>query len=44
MPTRVKQRVVIEFLTAENVIPTEIHRRLKVVYGDDAVNRSTVNR
>ena len=44
MSTRVKQRAVIEFLTAENVIPNEIHRRLKAVYGDDAVDRSTVNR
>jgi hypothetical protein len=37
MSTRVKQRAVIEFLTAEKVTPTEIHRRLKAVYGDDAV-------
>lgn len=44
MSTRVKQRAVIEFLTAEKVTPTEIHRRLKDVYGDDAVDRSTVNR
>jgi transposase len=44
MSTRVKQRAVIEFLTAEKVTPTEIHRRLKAVYRDDAVDRSTVNR
>jgi hypothetical protein len=44
MSTRVKQCAVIEFLTAEKVTPTEIHRRLKAVYGDDAVDRSTVNR
>jgi hypothetical protein len=44
MSTRVKQRAVIEFLTAEEVTPTEIHRRLKAVYGDYAVDRSTVNR
>lgn len=44
MSTRVKQRAVIEFLTAEKVIPTEIRRRLKTVYGDNAVDRSTVNR
>ncbi|PNF18261.1 hypothetical protein B7P43_G16306 [Cryptotermes secundus] len=44
MSTRVKQRAVFEFLTAEKVTPTEIHRRLKAVYGDDAVDRSTVNR
>jgi hypothetical protein len=40
MSTRVKQRAVMEFLTAEKVTPTEIHRRLKAVYGDDAVDRS----
>ena len=39
MSMRVKQRAVIEFLTAENVVPNEIHRRLKAVYGDDAVVR-----
>lgn len=44
MSTRIKQRAVIGFLTAEKVTPTEIHRRLKKVYGDDAVDRSTVNR
>lgn len=42
MSIRCKQRV-IEFLTAEKVNPTEIHRRLKSGYGDDAVDRSTVN-
>lgn len=40
--TRVKQRVVIEFLIAENV--TEIHRRLKAVYGNYTVDKFTVNR
>jgi len=35
MSTRVGQRAVIGFLTAENVIPTEI--RPKAVYGDGAV-------
>jgi hypothetical protein len=39
MSARVKQRAVIKFLTAEKVTPTEIQRR-----GDDAVDRSTVNR
>jgi hypothetical protein len=39
MSARVKQRAVIKFLTAEKVSPTEIHRRLKAVYGDDAVDR-----
>jgi hypothetical protein len=43
MSTRVKQHAVIEFLTAEKVTPTEIHRHLKAVYGDDAVDRSNVN-
>jgi len=43
MSTRLKQRAVIEFLSAENVTPDEIHRRLQVVYGENAVN-STVNR
>ena len=44
MSTRLKQRAVIEFLTAEGVNPTDIHRRLEVVYGDETVDRSTVNR
>jgi hypothetical protein len=35
---------VIEFLSAENVTPTEIHRRLQAVYGENTVNRTTVNR
>jgi hypothetical protein len=30
----VKQRAVTEFLIAENVTPTEIHRRLQAVYGE----------
>ena len=33
-----------EFLSAENVTPAEIHRRLQAVYGEDTVNRTTVNR
>lgn len=44
MSIRVKQRAVIEFLTAEKVTPTEIHRHLKAVYGNDAIDRTTVNR
>lgn len=44
MSTRIKQRAVIEFLTAEKVNPSEIYRRLKAVYCDDTVDRSTVNR
>jgi len=43
MSTRVKQRTAIECSTAENMIPTEIHRHLEDVYGYDAVDRSTVN-
>ncbi|KAG8231836.1 hypothetical protein J437_LFUL008607 [Ladona fulva] len=44
MSTRVKQRAVIKALTAEKVTPTEIHRPLKAVYSDNAVDRSAVNR
>ena len=39
---RFKQRVVIEFLTAEKVPPFEIHRRMRAVYGDQCVDVSTV--
>ena len=31
MSTRLKQRSVTEFLSAENVTPAEIHRRLKIL-------------
>jgi hypothetical protein len=31
MSTRLKQRAVTEFLSAENVTPAEIHRRLQAV-------------
>ena len=42
---RYKQRAVIEFLTAENVPPIEIHRRLSAAYGEDSVvDVSTVRR
>ena len=44
MSTRLKQRAVTEFLSAENVKPAEIHRRLQAVYGENTVNRTTVNR
>jgi hypothetical protein len=44
MSTRLKQRAVAEFLSAENVTPTEIHRRLQTVYGENTVNRNTINR
>jgi hypothetical protein len=44
MSTRLKQRAVNGFLSAENVTPAEIHRRLQAVYGENTVNRTTVNR
>ena len=39
---RFKQRVVIEFLTAEKVPPIETHRRIPAVYGDHCVDAGTV--
>jgi hypothetical protein len=44
MSTRLKQRAVTEFLIAENVTPAEINHRLQAVYGENTVNRTTVNR
>ena len=44
MSTRLKQRTVTEFLSAENVTPAEIHCHLQAVYGENTVNRTTVNR
>ena len=44
MSTKLKQRALTEFLSAENVTPAEIHRRLQGVYGENTVNRTTVNR
>ena len=44
MSTRLKQHAVTEFLSAENVTPAEIHCRLQAVYGENTVNRTTVNR
>ena len=44
MSTRLKQRAVTEFLSAENATPAEIHRRLQAVYGENTVNVTTVNR
>jgi hypothetical protein len=38
-----KHRAVTEFFSAENVTPAEIHRRLQAVYGENTVNRTTVN-
>ena len=43
MSTRLKQRAMTEFLSAKNVKPAEIHRRLQAVYGENIVNRTTVN-
>ena len=39
-----KQRAVIEFLTAAEVPPIKIHRRMHAVYGDQCVDVSTVRR
>ena len=41
--TRLKQRAVTEFLSAENITTAEIHSRLQAVYGENTVNRTTVN-
>jgi hypothetical protein len=43
MSRRLKQRAVIQFLSTENVTATEIHRRLEPVYGENTVDRTTVN-
>ena len=40
----VRQRSMIEFLTAEGEMPIRIHGRLKNVYGDATVDVSTVRR
>ena len=40
MSTRLKHRAVTQFLSAENVTPAEIHRRLQAVYGENTVNRT----
>ena len=44
MSKRLKQRAVTEFLSTENVTPAEMHRSLQAVYGEDTVNRTTINR
>ncbi|GFS25957.1 transposase [Elysia marginata] len=41
---RLKQRAVIEFLTLEKATPIDIHRRMKIVYGETCVDVSTVRR
>ena len=35
MSTRLKQHVVTEFLSAENITPAEIQRHLQAVYGEN---------
>jgi hypothetical protein len=40
--TGMKQREVTEFFTAEEVSPTEIHRRLNSAYGKHALDVSAV--
>ena len=42
--SRQKQSVVIEFLVSEGETAQNINRRLKQVYGDGAINYSTVTR
>ena len=42
LDVNMKQRTVIGFLTTEKVIPVDIHKRLKNVYGDSTMNVSTV--
>jgi histone-lysine N-methyltransferase SETMAR len=44
MEIRLKQRAVIEFLTAEGCAPIDMHRRMTAVYGDACVDVSTVRR
>ncbi|XP_005106401.1 uncharacterized protein LOC101846684 [Aplysia californica] len=44
MNVRLKQRAVIEFLTAEGAAPIDSHRRMKHVYGEACVDVSTVRR
>jgi len=39
---RLKQRAVIEFLTAGKVPPIEIHRLMQAIYGDQCVDVNTV--
>ena len=44
MEVLMKQRCVIEFLHAEKIEPSDIHRHLLNVYGDQTVDVSTVRR
>jgi len=43
MSARLK-RAVTEFLSAGNVTPAKIHCHLQAAYGENTVNRTTVNR
>ena len=40
--TKEEQRSVIRFLSSEGVKPIEIHRRMKVQYGDACLSRQQV--
>lgn len=42
MKVRMKQRCVIEFLHAEKIAPSDIHKRLLKVYGEQTVDVNTV--
>ena len=42
MEVHMKQRCVTEFLHAENIVPTDIHRHWLNIYGDQIVGVSTV--
>jgi len=42
MEVRMKQRCVIEFLHAEKISPSDIHRHLLHIYRDQTVDDSTV--
>ena len=44
MLTHLKQRAMIEFLRPEKVNASDIHHRLKAIYGDKTVDGSTVSR
>jgi len=44
MSTRLNLCALTEFLSAENVMPAEIHHCLQAVYGENIVNRTAVNR
>ena len=44
MDVNTRQRMLTELLTAEGSRPVQIHRRLSSVYGEDAVEVSSVRR